>query len=58
MNNDKLNKLKVFLSLAYPKGSSFEKADLNMLDKCLCGNPRLAGNLLPYRCSCEGRIFG
>lgn len=32
MNNDKLNKLKVFLSLAYPKGSSFEKADLNMLD--------------------------
>ena len=32
MNNDKLNKLKVFLSWAYPKGSSFEKADLDMLD--------------------------
>lgn len=32
MNNDKLNKLKVFLSWAYPKGSSFEKADLDILD--------------------------
>lgn len=32
MNNNDLNKLKVFLSWAYPKGSSFEKADLDMVE--------------------------
>ncbi|CDG05795.1 hypothetical protein [Lactococcus lactis] len=32
MNNDKLNKLKVFLSWAYPKGSWFEKSELDLVE--------------------------
>lgn len=32
MNDSKLDKLKRYISLTYPKGSWFEKAELNMLD--------------------------